>query len=86
MAIMNQIAVNASEGATRLHDIGPPVRDHSCEDFRMLERAAHISALGIFLRNFPIGIFDEEERRWFLDVQSRVCRMESNAFDDLGME
>ena len=86
MAIMNQIAVNASEGATHLHDIGPPVRDHSCENFRRVDRAAHISALGIFLRNFPLGVFDDEERRWFLDIQSRVCHMESNAFDDLGME
>lgn len=83
---MNQIGVIANEGATRLHDIGPPVRDHSCEDFRRMNRAAHVSALGIFLRNFPLEVFDEEERKWFLDVQSRVCRMESNAFDDLGME
>ena len=83
---MNQIGIIANEGANYLHDIGPPVKDHSCEDFRRVNRAAHISALGIFLRNFPIGIFDEEERRWFLDVQSRVCHMESNAFDDLGLE
>lgn len=83
---MNQIGIVANEGATSLHDIGPPVRDHSCEDFRMLDRAAHISALGIFLRNFPLGVFDDEERRWFLEVQSRVCRMETNAFDDLRLE
>lgn len=83
---MNQIGIVANEGATSPHDIGPPVRDHSCEDFRMLDRAAHISALGIFLRNFPLGVFDDEERRWFLEVQSRVCCMETNAFDDLGLE
>ena len=33
-----------------------------------------------------ITIFNQEERAWFLEIQSKICRMESSAFDDIGME
>lgn len=83
---MTQIGVIGNEGDTHLHDRVPCAGDHSSDDFRRMNRAAHVSALGIFLKNFPLEVFDTEEREWFTAIQSRVCRMESNAFDDLGIE
>ena len=83
---MNQIAIKTNDGGTHIGDHGSLMRDYSCDDFRLINRAAHISALSIFLRNFPLEVFDTEERAWFLEIQSKICRMESNAFDDLGME
>lgn len=83
---MEQIAVIANGGGTRLDDSSQIFTDYSSPLFRRMNRAAHISALAIFIRNFPLEVFDSEERSWFLGIQSRVCLMESNAFDDLGME
>ena len=83
---MNQIAVNANEGGTHIFTAPTNPHDHSSELFRLLNRAAHLSALGIFLRNFPLEVFDHDERTWFLEFQSRVCRLETNAYDDLGMK
>lgn len=83
---MNQIAVIANEGGTHLHESGTVRQDHTSDLFTRTNRAAHISALGIFLRNFPLEVFDDSERSWFLAFESRVCRMESEAFDDLGLE
>lgn len=86
MAIMNHIAVIANDGGTHIHEDSGLVHDHSSDLFRRLDRAAHISALGIFLRNFPLEVFDDIEREWFLEFQTRVCRMETNAFDDIELE
>ena len=83
---MNQIAVIANEGGTHLHESGTVRQDHTSDLFTRTNRAAHISALGIFLRNFPLEVFDDSERSWFLAFESRVCRMETEAFDDLGLE
>ena len=83
---MNQIAVVANEGGTHLHESGTVRQDHTSDLFTRTNRAAHISALGIFLRNFPLEVFDDSERSWFLAFESRVCRMETKAFDDLGLE
>ena len=83
---MNQNAIMTNDGSTHIGDYRSLVNDHSCCEFKMVNRAAHISALSIFLRNFPLEVFDQEERAWFLNIQSRVCCMESMAFDDLGME
>ena len=83
---MNQIAVIANEGGTYHPESGTAHPDHTSDLFTRTNRAAHISALGIFLRNFPLELFDDSERSWFLAFESRVCRMESEAFDDLGLE
>ena len=83
---MNQIANKPNDGGTHILDHSSLIRDHSCNDFRLINRAAHISALGIILRNFPLDVFNQEERVWFLEIQSKICRMESSAFDDIGME
>lgn len=83
---MNQIAVIANEGDTHLLESGVTRPDHTSDLFTRTNRAAHISALSIFLRNFPLEVFDDSERSWFLAFESRVCRMETEAFDNLGME
>ena len=83
---MNKIAVIANEGGTHLPESRVTRMDHTSDLFTRTNRAAHISALGIFLRNFPLDVFDESERSWFLAFESRVCRMEAEAFDDLGLE
>ena len=83
---MNQIAVIANEGGTYHPESGTAHPDHTSDLFTRTNRAAYISALGIFLRNFPLEVFNDSERSWFLDFESKVCRMESEAFDDLGLE
>ena len=83
---MNQNAVIANEGGTHLSESRNTHPDHTSDFFTRTNRAAHISALGIFLRNFPLEVFDDSERSWFLAFESRVCRMETEAFDDLGLE
>ena len=83
---MNQIAVIANEGGPYHPESGSAHPDHTSDLFTRTNRAAYISALGIFLRNFPLEVFDDSERSWFLAFESRVCRMESEAFDDLELE
>lgn len=83
---MNKIAVIANDGGTHLSESKTIRPDHTSDLFTRTNRAAHISALGIFLRNFPLEVFNDNERSWFLAIESRVCRMESEAFDDLGLE
>ena len=51
----------------------------------MMDRASNIGALALFLRNYPLHTFSEEERQRFISFQSWVCRLEAEAFDNLGM-
>ena len=83
---MKQNAVIANEGTTLLPDFGTEIFDHTSDLFHRTNRAAHLSALGIFIRNFPLEVFDEDERAWFLAFEARVCRLETEAFNNLTLE
>lgn len=83
---MKQNADNDIDGAILLPDFGTEIFDHTSDLFHKTNRAAHLSALGIFIRNFPLEVFDEEERTWFLSFEARVCRLETEAFNNLTLE
>lgn len=76
---MNQIGIDTKEGTIERIPCNSRV-------YRGMNRAAHLCALATFLRNFPMDCFDENERAWFVRVMNQACSLESNAFEDLGME
>lgn len=70
---------NGSENCQKWHG-----RNGNTIDLALMERAVSASILASFLRDFPTGFMDPEEKDEFLRLQRFSVELEARCFEEAG--